>query len=57
MTTEKTFGDIFENMLNHPTFDIDEQFRPCISELMNDERANAKEIHQKLKHSKISLKL
>ncbi|WP_295366114.1 DNA translocase FtsK [uncultured Succinivibrio sp.] len=48
MTTEKTFGDIFENMLNHPTFDIDEQFRPCISELMNDERANAKEIHQKL---------
>ena len=48
MTTEKNFGDIFENMLNHPTFDIDEQFRPCISMLMNDERANAKENHQKL---------
>lgn len=48
MTTEKNFGDIFENMLNHPTFDPYEKFRPCISELMNDERANSKEIHQKL---------
>lgn len=48
MTTEKTFGDIFENMLNHPTFDPYEEFRPCISMLMNDERANAKDIHQKL---------
>ena len=48
MTTEKTFGDIFENMLNHPTFDPYEKFRPCISMLMNDERTNAKEIHQKL---------
>ncbi|SFK18474.1 DNA translocase FtsK [Succinivibrio dextrinosolvens] len=48
MTTEKNFGDIFENMLNHPTFDLYEKFRPCISMLMNDERANAKENHQKL---------
>ena len=48
MNIEKNFDDIFGDVFNNTNLDCDEQFRPCISELMNDERANAKEIHQKL---------